>query len=278
LRVPRRHISFSDRQCHCVGERELLLRGMTAFPASDRLRSATRRRQHSLRGAARPRYMSTPVCAGWAARMTPATSPSEISRTLAPALRHFATSSAWRGRSRTQTVMSLSATFLARASAAMFSAGSLSSRRALRVAGTDRDLVHVDVWRAKQRTRLPWRSPICAGHILGAERRAFERRDGQIEARALPAPTSSPTNKTEERRDRLPDDHASPIGRRCNSACIECAAARSAAISSPRPRSRAAATAARSVTRARASARKRSIDFSSTIGVSAKPVLPAVGP
>ncbi len=69
--------------------------------------------------------MSMPV-SGWVVWITPATSPSVISTTLAPTSRRAAINSAWRGRSMTQTVIWSVATPLALASDSTLSWGELS--------------------------------------------------------------------------------------------------------------------------------------------------------
>ncbi len=53
---------------------------------------------------------------------------------------------------------------------------------ALRIAGTDRDLVHIDVGRVQQRAVLGHgQGGDGARHVLGAQRRAFERIDGDVD-------------------------------------------------------------------------------------------------
>ena len=60
---------------------------------------------------------------------------------------------------------------------------------ALGIAGADRDLVHVDVGRIEQRSALRHRhGGNRARHVLGAQRRAFERIDRDIDLRAGLAP------------------------------------------------------------------------------------------
>ena len=66
-----------------------------------------------------PMSMSTELSSE-AAATPPATSPSMMRRTLAPAARISAMSSAWRGRSSTHTVMSPTSMFLASATDRMF--------------------------------------------------------------------------------------------------------------------------------------------------------------
>src|SRR5215470_16999758 len=102
--------------------------------------------------------------------MTPATSPSVMSVTDAPVLRTAAIRSAWRGRSRTSAVMPAGFTFLALARLAMFSS-----------AGADGDLVHVDVGRIEQGAAVgECHGRDRARHVLGAQRRAFERVDRDV--------------------------------------------------------------------------------------------------
>ena len=53
---------------------------------------------------------------------------------------------------------------------------------ARRVAGSDRDLLHVDVGRVEQRAAFRHRhGGDRAGHVLGAQRGAFERIDGDVD-------------------------------------------------------------------------------------------------
>jgi len=73
-----------------------------------------------------PMYMSIPVSSASAQWITPATSPSVISRIAAPVERTSAISSSWRGRSRMHTVMSSSRQPRARARARTRSAGAMS--------------------------------------------------------------------------------------------------------------------------------------------------------
>ncbi len=73
-----------------------------------------------------PIYMSMPVMSASAQWMTPATSPSVISRIEAPVERTSAIIASWRGRSRMQQVMSLAATPLALARARTRSAGAMA--------------------------------------------------------------------------------------------------------------------------------------------------------
>src|SRR6516225_10210985 len=97
--------------------------------------------------------MSMPVSAGSAVWITPATSPSVMSRTAAPALRTPAMRSAWLGRR-------------------------IEIDDALWVAGTDRDLFHVDVGRVEQRACFRHgHGGDCTRHVLGAQRGSLERID-----------------------------------------------------------------------------------------------------
>ena len=60
--------------------------------------------------------------------------------------------------------------------------------RRLRIAGADRDLVHVDVGRIEQRAAFRHRhGGDRARHVLGAQRRALERIDGDVDLRAVAA-------------------------------------------------------------------------------------------
>ena len=124
-----------------------------------------------------------PVVSGSAVWMTPATSPSVMKRTEAPALRTAATRSAWRGRSRISAVISAGLTPFALASARMFSSGGrVEIDDALGIAGADRDLLHVDVGRVEQRAAFRHRhGGDRARHVLGAQRGAFERIDRDVD-------------------------------------------------------------------------------------------------
>ncbi len=54
----------------------------------------------------------------------------------------------------------------------------------LGIAGADRDLFHVDVWRVQQRAAFGHcHGRNRSGHVLGAERRAFERIDRDVDPR-----------------------------------------------------------------------------------------------
>ena len=131
--------------------------------------------------------MSMPVSSVLTAWMMPAMSPSLISLMAQPVERSSSSSAAWRGRSSMQAVISLTGTPLALASDSMFSRGLMSrSTVPSAIAGADGDLLHVDVGRVEQAAAL--------GHgedadrirlVLGAEGRAFERIDGDIDLRAL---------------------------------------------------------------------------------------------
>ena len=118
--------------------------------------------------------------------MTPATSPSVISRTAAPVERTPWMMSAWRGRSSTSTVIAEASTPLALASRRTLSAGDASSSTTpFWIARADRDLLHVDVGRVQQRAAIGHRhGRDRARHVLGAQRGAFERIDGDIDLRA----------------------------------------------------------------------------------------------
>src|SRR5215831_17096238 len=93
--------------------------------------------------------MSMPVLSGSAVWMTPATSPSLIRLTAAPALRTAPIKSAWRG--------------------------------VFWIARADRDFVHIDVGSVQQRAVLS-HSEGGEGtrHVLGAERRPLERIDRDV--------------------------------------------------------------------------------------------------
>ena len=135
-----------------------------------------------------------PVSAGSVVQMTPAMSPSGMSCTAAPAPRTPAISSACRGRSRMQAVISDTGTPLAFASATTLSpAGASRSTSAWRVAGADGDLVHVHVGRVQQAAALRHgEHGERVRHRLGADGRALERIDGDVDLGPSPEPTFSP--------------------------------------------------------------------------------------
>ena len=116
--------------------------------------------------------------------MIAATSPSVMRRTQAPALRQLRMISAWRGRSRMLTVISLAPHALGDRERPDIVAGiAVEIDRAFRISRTDGDLVHVNVGRMQERTgRRHGDDGDRARHVLGAKRRAFERRDAEIDA------------------------------------------------------------------------------------------------
>ncbi len=68
----------------------------------------------------------------------------------------------------------------------VFVGGRVKVHHALRIARTDRDLVHVDIGRVQQRVLLGHRQRgNGAGHVLGAERGALQRIDGNIHLRPV---------------------------------------------------------------------------------------------
>ena len=131
-----------------------------------------------------------PVSSGSVVWITPATSPSVISATDAPVLRTAAIRSAWRGRSRISAVMSAGCHALGLGEIAdVLLRRRVEIDHALGIAGADRDLVHVDVGRVEQRAALGHRhGGDRARHVLGAQRRAFERIDRDIDLRPGLAP------------------------------------------------------------------------------------------
>ncbi len=189
-------------------------------------------------------------------------SPSGISCTPAPAPRTALISSAWRGRSRMQAVISEIGTPLALAMAVEH----LGRRRvqiddALRIAGTDGDLVHVHVGRIEQPAALGDRQHRQRiRHGLGADGGAFQRDRrrcrprGRRRCRPPRRCRASGSRPSRLRRSR-PGRGCAPCRARVRMAST---AALSAAFSSPRPRRRAAAMAAASVTRATSPTRTRS--------------------
>ena len=115
--------------------------------------------------------------------MTPATSPSVISRMRAPALRTAAISSWWRGRSRIRTTRSSIGEALG-----LGQPGEIHGRRvaqlddARRQAGADGDLVHVGVGRVEEAAmRRHGDAGDGVGPALGADRGALERIEGDVD-------------------------------------------------------------------------------------------------
>ena len=128
-----------------------------------------------------------PVSSGSVVWMTPATSPSPISRIAAPVARTASISLAWRGRSRMQAVISDTGTPLALARLRdVFGRRGVDVDDAVGIAGADGDLVHVDVGREQQAALLGDRDDgERVGQVLGADRRAFERIERDVDLRAL---------------------------------------------------------------------------------------------
>ncbi len=127
-----------------------------------------------------------PVVMESAVWITPATSPSVMSATDPPALRTPAIRSAWRGRSRISAVISEALHALGLGKIADVVLGRrIEIDDALRIAGADRDLLHIDVGRMQQRAAIGHGDGgDRARHVLGAERGAFERIDRDIDLRA----------------------------------------------------------------------------------------------
>ena len=133
-----------------------------------------------------PMYMSMPVLALSAQWITPATSPSVISRMRAPVARISAISASCRGRSSTQTMIPLVAVPLARASRGPLGGGHVEGDEPGLVAGPDGDLLHVDVGRVQHRAARPHgdhRQRVR--HVLGGQRGAFQRVEGDVDRRAV---------------------------------------------------------------------------------------------
>ena len=127
-----------------------------------------------------------PVLSGSAVWITPATSPSVIRRTEAPVLRTAAIMSAWRGRSRIERGdrRRLRRPWPWRARRMLSSGGASRSTTSFGIARADRDLVHIDVGRVEQRAAFRHRhGGDRARHVLGAQRRAFERIDRDVDLR-----------------------------------------------------------------------------------------------
>src|SRR5262249_23747195 len=126
--------------------------------------------------------MSMPVSAGSAGWITPATSPSVMSRTAAPALRTPGARSAWRGRARIRAAIPAGSTPVGFGGSAVFVSGRLEIEDAFGIAGTDRDLFHVDVGRVEQRACFRHgHGGDCTRHVLGAQRGALERIDRDVD-------------------------------------------------------------------------------------------------
>ena len=194
--------------------------------------------------------------------MTPATSPSVIRLTAAPALRTAAIMSAWRGRSSISAVMSDGFTPLALARREDVLVGRrIEIDHALRIARADaRSCPCRRRARSAACRRRPWRAsrsrPACSwrtASCLPADRPRC-RPCGPVLL-----PTFSPMNSIgASSRSPSPITTVPSIGSLLSSRRMASTAAWSAAFSSPRPRSRAADTAARSVTRTISSDRMRS--------------------
>ncbi len=131
--------------------------------------------------------MSMPVLAVSAQCMTPATSPSGISRMRAPVARISAISASWRGRSSTQTMMPLAAVPFARASLLdALGRGHVETDDVLGISGPDGELVHVDVGRVQHRAARPHRDHRQrVRHVLGGQGRALERVERDVDAGAF---------------------------------------------------------------------------------------------
>ena len=131
--------------------------------------------------------MSTPVCAGCAVKMTPATSPSEISRTLAPGPAAFGDQFGMaRAFENADDDVAVVDVLGARQRRDVFAGLPVEVDEAGRIAGTNGDFVHVDVGRVEQGAGVRYRDDgDRAGHVLRAERRALQRRDGQVEQRTI---------------------------------------------------------------------------------------------
>src|SRR5262249_50240315 len=117
--------------------------------------------------------------------MTPATSPSVIKLTAAPALRTAPIRLAWRGRSRIMAGNCFRfAAFGLGEIDNVFFGWRVEIDDIVWVTRPHRDLVHVDVRRVEERSVLG-QSKGCDStrHILGAQRRALERVDGDVHFR-----------------------------------------------------------------------------------------------
>ena len=221
-----------------------------------------------------PRYMSTPVL-GWAAAITPATSPSSIRVIRAPASRHCAMIRACRSRSRMHTTRSEMSRFLASARLGQV----LQHRRiqidhALRQPRPDRDLVHVDVRRVQEiallgqrqhrqrRWRRPWRWWWCPP--AGPPRYPSPARHTRPSRRYT---ASAPRPSRPRRSPRCPRWRP-----RRTRAASPPPPPRRPRSSLPRPIQRDAASAAASVTRTSSSARLRSLLSSRRWSMAAHPL------
>jgi hypothetical protein len=118
--------------------------------------------------------------------MTPATSPSVMSRIAAPVERTSRISSSWRGRSRMQTVMSSTSQPRARQRAHAFGRRHVQRHGVGRKTRPDRQLVHVDIGRVQERAARRHRDHRQrVRHVLGGQRRALERVERDIHRRAV---------------------------------------------------------------------------------------------
>ena len=170
--------------------------------------------------------MSMPL-SGREVAITPATSPSLISRMRAPALRTAAISSWWRGRSRIRTTSSLD-----RQALGLGQAGEIGGRRvgeldhARRQAAADGDLVHVGVGRVEEAAvRRHGDAGDRVGRALGGDRGALERVEGDVDLGA--AARCRPSRRCRASAPRRARPRRSPRCRRCR--------ARSAPGASRRP-------------------------------------------
>ena len=120
--------------------------------------------------------MSMPVTSGSAQCITPATSPSVISRIAAPVPRTSSIIVWWRGRSRMQTVMSDGRQPLAWPAPRPARRVHVQRHDPLGVARPDGELVHVDIGRVQHRAARPHGDHgQRVRHVLGGQRGAFQR-------------------------------------------------------------------------------------------------------
>ena len=154
-----------------------------------------------------------PVSSGSVVWMTPATSPSPISRIAAPVARTSSISRAWRGRSRMQAVI-----FRNRHALGLGQVTDVFDRRRVdideagRIARADGDLFHVDVGSVEQAALFRDRDHgKRIGQVLGADRGAFKRIERDVDFG--PIPRADLFADIEHRRLvalALADDHGSP--------------------------------------------------------------------
>src|SRR6056297_965868 len=219
-----------------------------------------------------PIYMSIPVWIGCAQCITPATSPSVIRRIAAPVARISAIICSWRGRSSTQTVISLGPHPLALANASTRSFGVMSS--VTTVSANPGPMASLSMYTSGACSMDP-RGPMAItvsafGMSLAVSVVPSSGSSAMSTPGPLPVPTSSPMNSIgASSRSPSPITTTPEISSRFNCSRIAFTAAWSAAFSSPRPIRSTVAIAACSATRARPRDSMRSLkSVGAVMGVS----------